>query len=81
MVRQLKDTSDKDLTVGGSGLAAEALKFGLVNELHRFPSYPSSSVEANTGYPTAYAWISNCWTCGDSQAGRCTSDTDLRHSS
>lgn len=32
-VRQLKATSESDLTVGGSGLAAEAIKAGLVDEL------------------------------------------------
>jgi dihydrofolate reductase len=35
-VRQLKVTSEHDLTVGGSDLAAEALNAGLVDELHLF---------------------------------------------
>ena len=35
-IMQLKDVSDHDLTVGGSSLAAEAIKFGLVEELHLF---------------------------------------------
>lgn len=32
-VRRLKETADQDLTVGGPGLAAEALAAGLVDEL------------------------------------------------
>jgi riboflavin biosynthesis pyrimidine reductase len=32
----MKDTSDADLSVGGSGLAAEALRAGVVDELHQF---------------------------------------------
>jgi dihydrofolate reductase len=35
-VRQLKETSGRDLTVGGSELAAHALRAGLVDELHLF---------------------------------------------
>jgi dihydrofolate reductase len=35
-VRHLKASSEHDLTVGGSGLAAEAIKAGLVDELHLF---------------------------------------------
>jgi dihydrofolate reductase len=35
-VREMKDTSDADLSVGGSGLAAEALRAGVVDELHQF---------------------------------------------
>jgi dihydrofolate reductase len=35
-IRQLKDTSERDLSVGGPGLAAEAIKAGLVDELHLF---------------------------------------------
>jgi dihydrofolate reductase len=34
-VRELKDTAEADLGVGGSGLAAEALRAGLVDELHQ----------------------------------------------
>ena len=33
-VRQLKERADRDITVGGPVLAAEALKAGLVNECH-----------------------------------------------
>ena len=33
-VRQLKESSGRDLTVGGPDLAAQALKAGLVDELH-----------------------------------------------
>ena len=33
-VRQLKASADRDITVGGPVLAAEALKAGLVNECH-----------------------------------------------
>ena len=34
----LKDNSDRDLTIGGPGLAAEALRAGLVDEVHLFLS-------------------------------------------
>ena len=33
-VRQMKARADRDITVGGPGLAAEALKAGLVDECH-----------------------------------------------
>jgi dihydrofolate reductase len=35
-VRRLKASSERDLTVGGPDLAAQALKAGLVDELHLF---------------------------------------------
>jgi dihydrofolate reductase len=35
-VRQLKATSERDITVGGPDLAAQALRAGLVDELHQF---------------------------------------------
>jgi dihydrofolate reductase len=35
-VRQLKATAERDLTVGGPGLAAQALNAGLVDECHLF---------------------------------------------
>jgi dihydrofolate reductase len=35
-VREMKDTAEADLSVGGPGLAAEALRAGLVDELHQF---------------------------------------------
>jgi dihydrofolate reductase len=35
-VRQLKETADADLSVGGPGLAAQALAAGLVDECHFF---------------------------------------------
>jgi dihydrofolate reductase len=35
-VRQLKATADRDLSIGGPGLAAQALVAGLVDELHLF---------------------------------------------
>jgi|SRR5262245_40095670 len=34
VVRELKEAADADLSVGGAGLAAEALRAGLVDELH-----------------------------------------------
>ena len=37
-VRAMKGDSDRDLTVGGPGLAAEALRAGLVDEIHLFLS-------------------------------------------
>ena len=35
-VRRLKASADRDLTVGGPGLAADALRAGLVDECHLF---------------------------------------------
>jgi dihydrofolate reductase len=35
-VRQLKASSDRDLSVGGPGLAASALRAGLVDQVHLF---------------------------------------------
>ncbi len=35
-VRQLKATAERDITVGGPGLAAQAFAAGLVDELHLF---------------------------------------------
>jgi dihydrofolate reductase len=35
-IRRLKESSDRDVTVGGAGLAAEALAAGLVDECHLF---------------------------------------------
>ncbi|NMR28742.1 dihydrofolate reductase family protein [Crystallibacter degradans] len=37
-VRRMKDETDRDLAVGGSELAAEALRAGLVDECHLFLS-------------------------------------------
>jgi dihydrofolate reductase len=37
-VRALKDAADRDVTIGGPALAAEALRAGLVDELHLFLS-------------------------------------------
>jgi dihydrofolate reductase len=35
-IRQLKETAARDLSVGGPGLAAQAIKAGLVDEYHLF---------------------------------------------
>jgi dihydrofolate reductase len=35
-VGEIKSTADSDLSVGGPGLAAEALRAGLIDELHQF---------------------------------------------
>ena len=35
-IRELKATAGRDLGVGGAGLAAQAIKAGLVDELHQF---------------------------------------------
>ena len=35
-VRELKESAGRDLSVGGPGLAAQAIKAGLVDELHLF---------------------------------------------
>jgi dihydrofolate reductase len=35
-VRELKQTAERDITIGGPTLAAEALRAGLVDELHLF---------------------------------------------
>jgi dihydrofolate reductase len=36
MVAQLKSASERDMTVGGAGLAGQAIRAGLVDELHLF---------------------------------------------
>src|SRR4029077_8431793 len=36
VVRQMKERTDRDLGVGGPGLAADAIAAGLVDELHLF---------------------------------------------
>ncbi|MCU1550387.1 MAG: deaminase [Glaciihabitans sp.] len=35
-IRQLKETSERDISVGGAGLGAHAIRAGLVDELHQF---------------------------------------------
>jgi dihydrofolate reductase len=35
-VRQLKESAERDITVGGPALAAQAIRAGLVDELHLF---------------------------------------------
>ncbi len=35
-IRQIKETADSDLSIGGPGLAAEAFRAGLVDECHLF---------------------------------------------
>ncbi len=35
-IRRLKDTSRRDITVGGAGLAGKAIAAGLVDECHLF---------------------------------------------
>ena len=35
-VRQMKGAADRDITVGGPGLAAQAIRAGLVDEIHLF---------------------------------------------
>jgi riboflavin biosynthesis pyrimidine reductase len=36
VIRQMKASADRDLTVGGPGLAAQAIEAGLVDEIHLF---------------------------------------------
>jgi len=36
VVRGMKESAGRDITVGGAELAAQALKFGLVDECHLF---------------------------------------------
>jgi dihydrofolate reductase len=36
LVRRMKEASDRDLSVGGSGLASEVFRAGLVDEVHLF---------------------------------------------
>ena len=37
-VREMKDAADRDISVGGSDLAAQAIRAGLVDEIHLFVS-------------------------------------------
>jgi len=58
-VRQLKEAADRDLSVGGAGLAAQAIAAGLVDEYHLFlvpvltgggkPALPGDNVRVNLG--------------------------------
>jgi dihydrofolate reductase len=36
VVREMKASADRDLTIGGADLAAQALRFGLVDDIHLF---------------------------------------------
>jgi len=73
-VRRMKASADRDISIGGPGLAAYALEAGLVDELHFF-AVPSSSAQARTGFRTASASISSCWTNAASRAASSTSTT------
>jgi dihydrofolate reductase len=37
-IRRMKATAERDITIGGPGLAAEAIRAGLVDEIHQFLS-------------------------------------------
>ena len=78
-VRRLKASADRDLAVGGPHLASQAIKAGLVDELHLLIS--PVVVGAATGRSrTMFTWSSSCWTNAASGTGWSTSTTARRPS-
>jgi dihydrofolate reductase len=70
-VRHVRTTSARDLTVAGANLAAQAIKAGLVDELHRFVVGVVLG-RASRGYLRTFASISSCPTPADSPRARPT---------
>jgi dihydrofolate reductase len=60
-IQQLKAAAARDLSVSGPTLAAQAIKFGLVDECHLFLS-PSWWEEAIPRCRTMSVWGLSCWT-------------------
>jgi dihydrofolate reductase len=54
-VRAIKETSDTDISIGGPHLAAEAIRAGLVDELHLFVS-PVVVGGGNAALPDGVRW-------------------------
>jgi dihydrofolate reductase len=77
VVRRLKSATERDMTVGGAGLAGQATKAGLVDELQLF-LVPSSSEAVSERSLTVSARIWNCWTRSGSQVVLFTSGTARR---
>src|ERR1035437_8690954 len=67
MVRQLKSATEHDMTVGGAGLAGQAIKTGLVDELQLF-LVPIVVGGGKRALPSGSAPIWNYWTRSGSQA-------------
>ena len=73
-VREMKDAADADLGVGGPTLAAEALRAGLVDELHQFLN-PVVVGGGTAWLPPVSISSSSCSTSAGSPAGWSTSTT------
>ena len=73
-VRQVKEHSDRDITVGGPVLAAEALKAGLVDECHLIVC-PVVVGGGKKCLPSGLRLRLECWRSGVSPTVRCTSAT------
>jgi dihydrofolate reductase len=69
-IRQLKAQSDRDVTVGGPDLAAQAIRAGLVDDYQLFV-VPSSWEPASSAYRAMAASSSNWWTNAGSAMAPC----------
>ena len=67
-VRQAQGAADRDLTVGGPELAAQAIEAGLVDEYQLF-LVPVVIGGGKQRFPTASASTWSCWTSGASRSG------------
>src|SRR5262249_34361832 len=76
-VRELKESADADLSVGGAELAAEALRAGLVDELHQVV-VPVIVGAERAGYPMVSVSISSSRTSAASPTEPFTSTTARR---
>ena len=78
-VRQLKATADRDISVGGPDLAAQAIGAGLVDEFHLFLA-PVVVGGGNAGAPRRRPPASSsCWTSAASATAWSTSTTARGH--
>jgi dihydrofolate reductase len=66
-IRRMKGQAERDISVGGSDLAAQALKAGLVDECHLFVA-PIVVGGGKRSLPQMSAWSSNCSTNDVSRA-------------
>ena len=77
-VRRMKAQAERDIGVGGPGLAAEAIRSGLVDEYHLIVS-PVVVGSGIRPFPTRSTWTSNCWTPAASATAWSTSTTEPEH--
>ena len=69
-VRRMKAAAERDISVGGPDLAAQAIKAGLVDECHLFLT-PIVVGGGTPRSPTMSAWSSSCSTNAASAAASC----------